>query len=176
MAQHHSRNDVKGRDRGRVTQVRVGRETRATSARIFQSRRRHALNLNIIQCSTLFEFEPSLSHPPLVLSPSSSSLASISERQQARLARLDPFPSHPTFYSLEPLLRCSILAPRASLDLPPSPSRVASPLVLFARRVFFSPPPPSPPVHSAVSAPPPRPQAFVHVHVHVHACAAARAN
>ena len=94
-----------------------------------------------VQRSTLFEFEPSLSHPPLVLSPSSSSLASISERQQARLARLDPFPSHPTFYSLEPLLRCSILAPRASLDLPPSPSRVASPLVLFARRVFFSPPP-----------------------------------
>ena len=98
-----------------------------------------------VQRSTLFEFEPSLSHPPLVLSPSSSSLASISERQQARLARLDPFPSHPTFYSLEPLLRCSILAPRASLDLPPSPSRVASPLVLFARRVFFSPPPPPPP-------------------------------
>ena len=50
------------------------------------------------------------------------------------------------------------LASRASLDLPPSPSRVASPLVLFARRVFcFSRPPPSPcPRHSGVSAPPPR--------------------
>ena len=38
------------------------------------------------------------------------------------------------------------LASRASLDLPPSPSRVASPLVLFARRVLcFSRPPPPPP-------------------------------
>jgi hypothetical protein len=46
------------------------------------------------------------------------------------------------------------LAPRASLDLLPSPSRVASPLVLFARRVFVFLAPPS--RHSAVAAPPPR--------------------
>ena len=49
----------------------------------------------------------------LILSPSSSSLASIAHYDLARS-----------------------VAPRASLDLPPSPSRVASPLVLFARRVF----------------------------------------
>ena len=66
----------------------------------------------------------------LTLSPSSS-LASITHYDPARS-----------------------LAPRASLDLLPSPSRVASPLVLFARRVFVFLAPPS--RHSAVAAPPPR--------------------
>ena len=66
----------------------------------------------------------------LILSPSSSSLASIAHYDLARS-----------------------LAPRASLDLPPSPSRVASPLVLFARRVFVFLAPPS--RHSAIAAPPP---------------------
>ena len=57
---------------------------------------------------------------------------------------LSPSPPHPLVlvsrlhYDL-----ARFLAPRASLDLPPSPSRIASPLVLFARRVLFFLAPPT---------------------------------
>ena len=64
------------------------------------------------------------------------------------------------------------LALRASLNLPPSPFRVASPLVLLTRGIlcFSRPPPPRvtlQPLHHPHS-----PQAFTHIH----ACAAAQAN
>ena len=61
------------------------------------------------------------------------------------------------------------LALRASLDLPPSPFRVASPLVLLTRGILCFSRPPPPPGHSAASAPPTL-ASSVHPHPRLRSC------
>ena len=139
-----------------------------------------------VQCSTSFEFESSLSPPPLLvlslllhLSPRANVyhlLPTLMGRTPSRSTPRRLPSSHLSHPHPLPLVLVSglhydlarFLAPRASLDLPPSLSRVAGPLVLFARRVLcFSRPPVTLDFCTT-----PSPQAFVHVH----ACAAAQAN
>ena len=139
---------------------------------------------------------PRLPHPlPIpITSPSPCLLHSLSISSlhllHPRPSSHHPHPSHvsplPLVVSLSPLpfslslslslssrlqrsqsvLLTLTLAPRASLAPPHSPSRVTSPLLLFARGCFFFWPP--------VTLQTPCLKSFVHAHVH--ACAAAQAN
>ena len=102
---------------------------------------------------------PSPSPSPSLLNPVSFTLAPL-----AISLILAPSPLLPSFLPSPSLIivlisRIAILLgpspqERVSIDLPPSSSRVAIPLVLFTRRVFIFLAPPY--CHSAVAAPPPR--------------------